>query len=175
MTAAPHRARVFFALWPDPSVRRALAQTAMQARTECGGRVVAPDKIHLTLVFVGVVERARIASLQSCAAALELKTFELKLSTLGYWRHNRIVWTGATTCPHELAAVVAALSRGLAGLGIRVEDRPYVPHVTLLRHARCAPQQSHMAPLRWRAQELVLAESVTGASRYEVLARWPFV
>jgi RNA 2',3'-cyclic 3'-phosphodiesterase len=152
-----------------------LVHTAMQARTECGGRAIAPDKIHLTLVFVGTVERAVTASLQSYAAALPLKSFELELTSLGYWPHNRIIWAGTETCPHELGAVVAALSRGLAGLGIRGEDRPYVPHVTLVRHARCAPQQLRMARLRWLARELVLVESVTDVSRYEVLARWPLV
>ena len=175
MTAAPDRARLFFALWPDSSVSSALAQTAVQARAECGGRAIPAEKIHLTLVFVGAVERSRIASVQSCAAGIELKSFELELSTLGYWRHNRIVWAGATSCPQALAALVAALSRELAGLGIRSEDRPYVPHVTLVRNARCAPRALHMAPLRWRARELVLVESVTGASRYEVLARWSLV
>ncbi|HET7160807.1 MAG TPA: RNA 2',3'-cyclic phosphodiesterase [Burkholderiales bacterium] len=175
MTVAPDRARLFFALWPDPSVSSALAQIAIQARAECGGRAIPLQKIHLTVVFVGAVERSRIANVQSCAAALAIEPFELELSTLGYWRHNRIVWAGATSCPRALAALVAALSHELAGLGIHSEDRPYVPHVTLVRNARCPPRELHMDPLQWRARELVLVESVTGASRYEVLARWPLV
>lgn len=172
---AGERARVFFALWPDASVRHALGELAVEARAECGGRATASDKIHLTLVFIGDIARSRVAALQACAAAVEAKPFELELSVLGYWRHNRIVWAGAKRCPAELVALVAALSRKLAGLGIREENRPYVPHVTLVRNARAAPKQTRMTPLAWRARELVLVESLSGAgtSRYDVISRWP--
>lgn len=173
---AAGRARVFFALWPDAPVRRGLAQLAVEARTECGGRATPSDKIHLTLVFVGDIERSRIAALKACAAPIDAQPFELELDALGWWRHNRIVWAGAKRCPSAIVALVAALSANVAGLGIAVDDRPYVPHVTLVRNARGAPKQLLMAPLVWRARELVLVESVSGAggSRYEVIAKWPF-
>lgn len=168
-------ARVFFALWPDPAVRHALAQLATDARAESDGRAIPADKMHLTLVFVGAVERARIDTLLRCAAELALRPFELELSTLGYWRHNRIVWAGAATCPPALRALVAAFSHKLEGIGIRFDDRPYVPHVTLVRDARKAPQSISVPPLSWHCKELVLVESMAAAraSRYDILARWP--
>lgn len=175
MPAEASPARVFFALWPGPAVRHALAQRAVQARAECGGRAIPAEKIHLTLVFVGAVERARIDALLSCAAELERTPFELDLSRLGYWRQSRIVWAGAATCPPALRALVAVLSHKLEGLGLRFDARPYVPHVTLVRDARKAPQSVSAQPLSWHCKELVLVESVAAAraSRYDILARWP--
>ena len=169
------RARVFFALWPDDDVRAALANAGAHAQAECGGRATAPDKIHLTLFFVGDIERSRIAALEACASRVAAAPFGLDMSALGYWRHNRIVWAGARHCPGELGTLVHDLSLSLAGEGIRGEDRPYVPHVTLVRNARQAPMRSALEAPVWKARELVLVESVraAGVSRYAILAKWP--
>ena len=62
--------------------------------------------------------------------------------------------------------------------GFAFDDRPvYVPHVTLLRNARC--EEVEMPPLKaleWAADAFVLVRSVTrdeGAA-YEVIGRWGF-
>ena len=178
MTVSPsrERARVFFALWPDTDVRGALAAVAQECKRECGGRLTPPEKLHITLFFVGDVERAMVPRLQGVADALTATPFRLDITELGLWRHNRIVWAGSRSAPPVLAALVSDLTRGLAALGVKSEDRPYVPHVTLLRNARMAPRHTRMAPIAWHARELVLVESVVagGATLYEVVARWPF-
>ena len=172
---AAERARLFFALWPDAAVQAALANAALEAARECGGRATAADKIHLTLFFVGDLERSRIAPLLTCAQAVAGRAFELDLDTLGYWRHNRIVWGGATRCPPELPALAASITRNLAGQGLREEDRPYVPHATLVRNARRTPAATSLACPTWSAREFVLVGSVRagGASRYEIIGCWP--
>jgi RNA 2',3'-cyclic 3'-phosphodiesterase len=174
--ATRERARVFFALWPDKNVRDALAAVARECGLECGGRPTPPEKLHITLFFVGCVERATLARLQSVAGGLATAPFRLDVTQLGLWRHNRIVWAGSKSAQPALAKLVSDLTRGLAADGVRSEDRPYVPHVTLLRNARTAPGRSRIAPIAWHAREFVLVESVAanGGSRYEVIARWPF-
>lgn len=169
--AAGERARVFFALWPDDAVRQALSAAALRAQAECGGRAIAAEKIHLTLFFVGDVERARIAELESYAGAVAATPFDLATDVLGYWRHNRIVWAGAHATPVELGRLVTDLTSRLAAAGYRGEDRPYVPHVTLLRNARRAPREKSLPAPAWHAREFVLAESAEG--RYDVVSRWP--
>lgn len=174
--AKPGCVRVFFALWPDAGVRGALAAAGSEAQAECGGRATASDKIHLTLFFVGDVERERITRLQALASSISAAPFELDLSTLGYWRHNRIVWAGSRRCPAQLVLLVELLRQNLAREGLEAEDRPYVPHVTLVRNAKRAPKKTAIVPLTWRASDFVLVESVRDESaRYEVIARWPLV
>ncbi|HEV7394758.1 MAG TPA: RNA 2',3'-cyclic phosphodiesterase [Burkholderiales bacterium] len=168
------RARVFFALWPDVEVTRALAAAGSVAQEECGGRVIAADKLHMTLFFVGDIERTRLASLQELASSIDGAAFELDINTIAYWRHNRIVWAGTQHCPGELARLVDRLREGLSTDGIKGEDRPYAPHVTLVRDAERAPQRKRLEPFAWRADDFVLVESVPvhGRVRYDVIGRW---
>ena len=49
LPADSHLPRLFYALWPDAAARAALA--AWQA--SLGGAPTRPDKLHLTLAFLG--------------------------------------------------------------------------------------------------------------------------
>lgn len=167
------RARVFFALWPAAPVRTALAQAAERAHAHCGGRITAEQKIHLTLFFVGGIERSRIAELEACAKRVTAAPFDLDLDVLGYWRHNHIVWAGTRQTPAGLAALVSELTRSLESAGCHGDDRPYAPHVTLVRNAKHAPPEPTLDVPRWEARDFVLVESAAGGTRYDVIARWP--
>jgi 2'-5' RNA ligase len=167
----PERARLFFALWPDDSVREALSNAALRVKAECGGRATPAAKIHLTLVFLGDVEKRRIAELAGCAARVAAPHFDLAIDVLGYWRHNRIVWAGTRAAPAALARLAADLSGSLAALGYRFDDRPYVPHVTLVRNARQPSRIRDIETPSWHVRELVLAQSAQ--DRYDVVGRWP--
>lgn len=171
----PDTARLFFALWPDDEVRGALARLARARQRECAGRTVAAHNIHLTLVFLGNVENGRIPELLALAAAIAVPPIDLTVDAVDYWRHNRIVWAGAAQCPEALRALVAQLTRALLLAGFRCEDRPYTPHITLLRDARRAPVAKATGGIAWRAREFVLVQSVrqNGAVAYEVIAHWP--
>jgi 2'-5' RNA ligase len=167
-------ARSFFALWPTPAARDVLAKWAHEAQHACGGRATPAEKIHLTLAFLGSVERDRLQQLHSAAATLTGERFDLTLDQAGYWRHNRIVWAGATSVPPALIALVSALEGRLKVLGYSFEERPYAAHITLLRNARCSAV-SPVPPLRWAVDEFTLVESKPAerGTRYVVVGRWP--
>ena len=173
--AKPDRARVFFALWPKPRVRESLAAVTRAAQAECGGRATAAEKLHLTLAFLGDVDRARLAAVRSIASAVTGAPFELHLTRVGWWRHNHIVWAGSDHSPQGLEELVSSLHRGLSAEGYAFEDRPYAAHVTLVRNALRAPAQAAIPRLVWPVAAFALVESVPagGGVRYEVLAQWP--
>jgi 2'-5' RNA ligase len=164
--------RVFFALWPDAEVRDALAVLARGVQSECGGRATRADKIHLTLFFVGHVERSRLPRLHAAAQAVRSVPFDLVIDRLGYFRRARIAWAGAAS-PPALASLVAGLTEKLAVEGIAGEDRPFVPHITLAREALRKPTDTSIEPVVWHARDFVLVESqrVSDGS-YEILERW---
>ena len=168
------RARVFFALWPPEPVRGALACLAQAARSECGGRAIAAANLHLTLFFVGSIDRARIPRLDSAERAVRAAPFDLAIDRLGYFRHARIVWAGAAHAPPQLVALADRLASALAGCGLEADARPYAPHVTLVRKATRRPAQQTMEACRWRVADYVLVESVPAAAgvRYQVLSQW---
>lgn len=167
--------RLFFALWPDAAARAALDGLTGTLQAECGGRVVPAANIHLTLVFLGDVATARFADACHAAGGIATPRFEFEARAIGYWRHNRIVWSGPAHCPEALRSLVARLESALAAAGFQFERRAYVPHLTLLRNARRAPALPEMPAIRWPVSEFVLVQSLRQdrGSRYEVLRRWP--
>jgi 2'-5' RNA ligase len=156
-------------------VRAALVALAQSLCGGCGGRTVRAPNLHLTLAFLGDVPVRRVAEAITVADAIGGSPFELAVDTHDYWRHNRIVWAGATQCPAPLRDLVARLGRGLRTTGFQCEARDYAPHITLLRDARRAPMSQFSGIIRWRASDFALVRSTRrdGALVYEVVERWP--
>uniref|UniRef100_UPI002FDC87E7 2'-5' RNA ligase family protein n=1 Tax=Pelomicrobium sp. TaxID=2815319 RepID=UPI002FDC87E7 len=73
------RDRLFFALWPDEALERRLVRLVDRVVLACGGRGVPAGKLHLTLVFLGDVERERVAPLRALAASVDGPQVELTL------------------------------------------------------------------------------------------------
>lgn len=167
--------RLFFAAWPAPAVQQALHGVAQRARRECGGRAVALPNIHLTLVFLGSVDRASLREIEAIAAGVDGTACDLVVEHVAYWRHNRILWAGVEHCPDALLDVVRQLSAGARDARIELDERPYVPHVTLLRNARRGPGTAVVPSIIWPVRDIALVESAArdGGRSYEVVGRWP--
>ncbi|MGQ9685406.1 MAG: RNA 2',3'-cyclic phosphodiesterase [Thiobacillaceae bacterium] len=174
---AQDQARVFFALWPDERVRGELARVTARLHRLRGGRRTRAETIHLTLLFVGNVPRTILPALQAGAADIRLPVFELVLDQAECWRHNRIAFLTTSQTPATLLDLVTNLESRLDRLGIPFDRRPYVPHVTLLRHADCRPDGPPIQPLRWPVREFVLVESRLEAqgAQYRVLNSYPLM
>jgi len=166
--------RLFFALWPDEAVRAGLAHWSRELHGLCGGRATPPEKLHVTLAFLGGVEDARVAEIERAAGGVAAPHASLVLDRPGYWKHNRIAWAGASAAPPELGAFVAELREALERAEIRFDAKPFVSHVTLLRDAREPRAMPELAPIEWRLSGFALVQSLTlpRGSRYEVRRFW---
>ena len=166
--------RLFFALWPDDAVRAELARWSRELHALCGGRITPPEKLHVTLAFLGGVEDARVAEIELAAGEVAAPVASLVLDRPGYWKHNRIAWAGASLVPPELAALVSGLRGALAKSRIGFDAKPFVSHVTLLRDAREPRAIPELAPIEWRLDAFALVQSVSlpKGSRYEVRRSW---
>ena len=171
---AEARRRLFLALWPGEAVAGALDAAGLEAQRLCGGRRMRRDTLHLTLVFLGDVEASRIPGLVEALGAVGGDAFRLQLDTLGYWRHNHIVWAGCAERPAALDGLVQALRSRLAALDLSVAETGFVPHVTLLRKAGVAGALPGFGPIAWPVAEFVLMESCRSdaGARYRRLAGW---
>ena len=165
---------MFFALWPDDAVRAQLAHWSRELRAVCGGRPTRDENLHLTLAFLGGVEEARAAEVESAANEVAPRAISLVLDEPGYWKHNRIAWAGASAVPGELNAMVVELRNALTRSGIAFDAKPFVSHVTLLRDARAPRAMPALDPIDWRLDGFALVESVTlpRGSRYEIRKSW---
>jgi 2'-5' RNA ligase len=165
---------LFFALWPDAAVRDHLYAAAQARHRECGGRVMRRDNLHLTLVFLGSVTHDKIPALDALARQLRGDAFALAFGTTGYWRRNRIVYAAPHAVPAPLLALVAALEKALTNAQFAFDQRPYVPHITLIRDARVPATLPPLA-FNWPVVDFTLVESGRDAKgvAYRVRARWP--
>ncbi|MBD5803973.1 2'-5'-RNA ligase [Azoarcus sp. Aa7] len=167
---------MFFALWPAPAVARRLHKEGARAHGLTGGRRMRRDTLHLTLAFIGDVPRERLDELRAAARKLVFSPFTLRLDRVAGWRHNHIVWAGASDLPGELESLVTRLNAALAEGGFPVERRKFAAHVTLLRNARGEfPAAELDPPIEWAVGEFVLVESdpKPDGAQYTVLASWP--
>jgi len=169
---------VFFALWPAPAVARRLHKEGERAHGLTGGRRMRRDTLHLTLAFIGDVPRERLDALRAAAAKVAVSPFILRLDRIAGWRHNHIVWAGASELPAELDSLVTQLNAALTEGGFPVERRKFAAHVTLLRNAREEfPAADLDPPVEWKVGEFVLVESAPKpeGAQYTVLESWPGV
>jgi len=160
--------RLFFALVPDDALRPLLGERAIDLARAIGGRAVPAHNIHLTLAFLGEVDRARVPALRPILDAMPRDAFMLVLDRVGEWRRAGVAWIAPSVASPRLAALHAALTEALRGAGFPVEARPFQPHLTLVRRPSRTLADAPADPLTWRVGRLSLmrSEAVGGAVRY---------
>jgi 2'-5' RNA ligase len=166
--------RLFFALWPDDATRDALIGAGKLLHQHWGGRLMRADTLHITLAFLGSTPVDQLDALFACADTVRADAFELILDQVGYWRHNRIGWLGASQMPPQHLELVGALNAALRAAGYSVDARPHVPHATLLRNT-AGGELPACEPVRWPLSDFVLVASRREADgmHYDVIRRWP--
>lgn len=70
----PAKRRLFFALWPEQTVCKQLMEWQSLIAL---GQTVAPERLHITLAFLGDVDNSQYAQLVWRASAIQSSQFEL--------------------------------------------------------------------------------------------------
>ncbi len=126
--------RYFIALRPSARARRALEQRAGALARRFGGKPLLAHDLHLTTAFIGPAPISIETSLRLAVAGIP------EPQTLSFERINafgrRLLWTGPVECPDWLAAQVGLLRAALKARQIDFDQRPFIPHLTLVRGAR---------------------------------------
>ena len=163
-----HFPRLFYALWPDAATRAALA--AWQAGL--GGNPTRPDKLHLTLAFLGQRPPAELPALLGILEDLPARAMPLAFDHVGHFPRLALAWAGLERPSPALLELRGACMRALAeqGLAPRFEHDRFTPHVTLARQTPPPPPE-RPSPVQWQARELVLVESLKSSGDYRVVAR----
>ncbi|WP_051293667.1 RNA 2',3'-cyclic phosphodiesterase [Pseudoduganella violaceinigra] len=158
--------KLFFALWPDEEARQALVRLQQPVR----GRLIPPEKLHLTMAFLGQQPAAALPALLEILHASSVPPMELALDCYGYFKRPQIAWAGMRVAPPALLAAQAELMQRLEAAGFSAATHgEFKPHVTLAREAKQAPGAFSGAPVLWRVAGLALLESMADG-RYVALA-----
>ncbi|MFY9327054.1 MAG: RNA 2',3'-cyclic phosphodiesterase [Georgfuchsia sp.] len=164
-------ARLFLALWPGPEVRAAITQYQNMWRWPRKTVRVRPEKLHLTLHFIGDVERNRLPELQQ-QLRVNIEPFRLQLDYSELWPHGIAVMR-PRVIPAGIGQLQIALGHALQHLDLPVDAREFHPHVTLARRASEALLPEQQVLIDWDVDSYVLVESKFDAGRtYSVLARY---
>jgi 2'-5' RNA ligase len=176
--------RLFVAVCPPEEARAHLATALPDFPSEA--RVVPVAQWHLTLAFLDEVADEEVDGVRRAVevAAGSTRPFALQLAGAGaFGRERGTVWVGLLGNTDRLAKLERVLRGGLVAIGIQLESRPFLPHLTLARGvdlrkpaaaAAVAELTSYRGP-EWRVDQLVLVHSRLGSSgpQHETIGSWP--
>ncbi len=131
--------RCFVAVELEQAARDALTRLLRACRAD--GRDVtwtAPDKLHVTLRFLGEVEDAHLPAVCEIVQRVSAShsPFSIALTALGAFPSTsrpRVLWCGVSDPTRGCAAWAREAEPHFQSLGFAPETRDYHPHVTLGR------------------------------------------
>ena len=103
-----------------------------------GVRAVRPGGVHVTLRFLGDIERDAVPKAIAAirAAASRSRPFDLALADVGGFpnaRSARVLWAGVSGDTDSLGELRASVEDELSAKGFRRDRRRFNPHITLAR------------------------------------------
>ena len=162
----PHR--LFIAIRPPESVRDRLVD-AMEGIE--GARWVDEENLHLTLRFVGEVERPQANDLAAALGRIEWPRFSLRIEGVGHFTRKgqtAALWARIPASA-ELEGLRQKIEAACEAAGLGRERRRFTPHVTLARLGHSSgpiggwlAAFGDLAAAPWPVNEFVLYESYLG-------------
>jgi len=129
--------RLFVALRPTVSLRRHCLDAI--AGGPPGWAWQRDDQLHVTLRFIGEVERPMAEDIAAALGTIRSQSVELGLQGVGFFDQGRHGVLFARAGPREpLETLHKKVDRALFSAGLQPERRAFLPHVTLARKRRSA-------------------------------------
>ena len=134
--------RMFVAVDLSDEARQAIAReqsriAAALGRAQDSLKLVRPEHLHLTLLFLGEVQEARVpAVVEAMNTAVDLTAFALAFGgTRVFPPHGapRVLWMGVIKGAAPLTNLQSEIAERTRRLGIAFDERPFHPHLTLGR------------------------------------------
>lgn len=173
--------RLFIGLRPPPSVRDQLLDLMDGVP---GARWQEDEQLHITLRFIGEVERPLAEDTASALARVQAPPLTMQLAGVGRFdsggRANAL-WAGVAPRV-AITALHRKVDAALVRIGLAPERRAFLPHITVARLNRAtAPTNAWLArhaglssPI-FEVGHFVLFEShlASDGARYHAVARYP--
>ena len=124
--------RLFVALRPPEDLCEALLD-AMEGVS--GARWQDADNLHITLRFIGEIDRHMQADVITALESVPFRPFPIALSGVGHFERrgrSNAIWAQVTSSP-QLSELQHSVEMACRRAGLAPETRKFVPHVTLAR------------------------------------------
>ena len=149
-----------------------------------GARWERPDKLHLTIKFLGDSDERLIGRMLEVIGRRteRLRAFSVTVSGFGAFpsmQRPGVIWVGCENSDGTLLRIHDAVDEGLAELGFPREERAFHPHVTIGRvrgqggrtHLTSVPKNITFDPRHMLVSEIFLMKSMLqpAGSEYAVV------
>src|SRR5215210_3623032 len=123
--------RLFVAIRPPEHIRDLLID-AMDDSADF--RWQDEEQLHLTLRFIGEIERPVAEDVAALLAGIRADPFEIRIKDVGHFeqRSSGALWAGVEP-KAPLATLAGKVERACTGAGLDPERRAFHPHITLAR------------------------------------------
>ena len=123
--------RLFVAIRPPEPIRDLLID-AMDESPDF--RWQHDEQLHLTLRFIGEVDRPLADDIAAALTRIHAERFSLRIAGTGRFeqRNSGSLWAGVEP-KAPVAALASKIERTCVGLGLEPERRAFHPHITLAR------------------------------------------
>jgi 2'-5' RNA ligase len=169
------RFRLFCALQLPDEIVDALA--TWQAAHLRVGRVVPREHLHVTLAFLGSRPAAEVPAIVDELAAASAAAGPVRLRAVRYRETRSVAMIVLEDVGQGATALAAGLGERLERLGVyRRENRPWLPHVTVLRfreRPRLSPPAPDLGEFGAVRSALYRSALGPGGARYDVLESLP--
>jgi 2'-5' RNA ligase len=173
--------RLFVGIDPPPHVKDQLLDLMGGV---AGARWQTEGQLHLTLRFVGEVDRHRAEDIASALGTIDHPGFDVALAGTGVFdRRGRPTALWAGVAPHEpVRTLHKKVDQALVRAGVAPEGRAYHPHITIARFGRDAgpldgfmTRDGGLAGAPFRVEDFCLYESelTRDGSIYTIVERYP--
>jgi 2'-5' RNA ligase len=126
--------RLFVAIRPPEPIRDLLIDAMDDSPAF---RWVGDEQLHLTLRFIGEVERPLANDIAAALARVRFPPFELRIAGIGRFdrKGGGALWA-AVEPRKPVAELAAKIERACVAAGVEPERRVFHPHVTVARYNR---------------------------------------
>jgi RNA 2',3'-cyclic 3'-phosphodiesterase len=130
--------RLFIAVRTNPDKNFGKLYSSLRKELEGESiKWINPENIHLTLMFLGDTDESRIPGIERILKSVCNRTqnFEISLKGFGVFKNisdPKVAWAGLYHSD-KLATLQGSLAQQLMEAGFKIDDKPFVPHVTIGR------------------------------------------
>ena len=157
--------RLFFAVNFSEEEKDVLMKNVNELKKTCTrGNFTKRENLHITLAFLGEVDRARLGTVRAAASQLRSAPFDICISGAG--RFGQLVWLGVEpNGAEELRRLASALRAECRARNISFDEKPFSPHLTVCRQAEfsdgCSVEtyKNKVIPLNAKITSFELMES----------------
>lgn len=177
--------RLFFALIPPDeiksNIKKYVDNIKFSDNIQNNLKVISYDNYHITLVFIGNVNKILLDKIIKHVEHIKFNDFEINLNKVGLFDRSKVFWLGPKASYPELDLLVDKLKINLSQikeLDFLYNNKSFTPHLSLVKKIKdfsdIANYKEHFEKkleLSWQVDKFCLVESVNknNSVRYEII------